>query len=147
MFGLGARVQPMGNFSFSVDYDRVLYSRLKDDYISFQVADSVKSRIDIADGNEVHIGAEYVFTSVAHTPSIRGGLWYDPDHSVHYTSDGTNSVQDLQLKAIFPGGDNVAHYCFGVGVPVSPAFEFNVGADLAKNRHYVSGSVVARFGK
>jgi len=29
--------------------------------------------------------------------------------------------------------------------PVS--FEFNVGADLAKNRHYVSGSVVARFGK
>jgi len=98
-------------------------------------------------GNEVHIGAEYVFTSVAHTPSIRGGLWYDPDHSVHYTSDGTNSVQDLQLKAIFPGGDNVAHYCFGVGVPVSPAFEFNVGADLAKNRHYVSGSVVARFGK
>jgi long-subunit fatty acid transport protein len=147
VFGLGARVQPMGNFSFSVDYDRVLYSRLKDDYISFQVADSVKSRIDIADGNEVHVGAEYVFTSVAHTPSIRGGLWYDPDHSVHYTSDGTNSVQDLQLKAIFPGGDNVAHYCFGVGVPVSPAFEFNVGADLAKNRHYVSGSVVARFGK
>ena len=53
----------------------------------------------------------------------------------------------MQLKAIFPGGDNVVHYCFGFGVPVSPAFEFNVGADLAKNRSYVSGSFVARFGK
>ena len=32
----------------------------------------------------------------------------------------------------------VVHYCFGFGMPLSPAFEFNLGADLAKQARYVS---------
>jgi long-subunit fatty acid transport protein len=147
VFGLGALVKPMDNLSFSIDYDRVLYSRLKDDFISFQIREDLQNVVNIQDGNEMHVGAEYVFTRVAHTPGVRAGFWYDPDHSVHYTSDNTNSLQDLQLKAIFPGGESVLHYCFGFGVPVSPKFEVNMGADLAKNRRYVSASLVARFGK
>ena len=88
-----------------------------------------------------------MFTGISHTPAIRGGVWYDPSHSVHYQSDGSNSQADVLLKAYFPTDDDLVHYCFGFGVPVSPNFEFNVGADLTKKRNYVSASLVARFGK
>jgi long-subunit fatty acid transport protein len=145
--GIGGRFLPRNNWSFSVDYDYVAYSRLKQDYVSFQVPAASQSRIDVSNGNELHVGTEYVLTNVAHTPAVRGGIWFDPDHTVHYASDGSGSQDDVQLKAIFPGGDSVVHYCFGLGVPVSPEFEFNVGADLAKQRQYVSASFVARFGK
>ena len=92
--GLGVRVKLMDNLSASVDYDRVLYSRLEDDFISFQIPEGLQDRINVHDGNEAHAGVEYVFTSVAHTPSVRAGFWYDPDHSVH-TSDNTSTLQDL----------------------------------------------------
>jgi long-chain fatty acid transport protein len=147
VFGAGIRVQSTDQLSFAVDYDRVIYSRLKEDYIAFQVPSSAAGRVAIPDGNEVHGGAEYVFTSVPHTPSIRGGVWYDPNHAVQYTSDNTNSPDDVLLKAIFPGGDALVHYCFGFGMPVSPQFEFNAGVDVTKQRRYVSASLVARFGK
>jgi long-chain fatty acid transport protein len=147
VFGIGGRYQVRDNWSWSVDYDRVMYSRLKEDYVSFQVPSASLSRIEVPDGNEFHVGTEYVFTNVSHTPALRAGFWYDPDHTIHYSSDSSGTQNDIQLKAIFPGGDDVVHYCFGFGMPLSPAFEFNVGTDLAKGRQYVSGSVVARFGK
>jgi len=147
VFGLGLRAQATEQLSVAVDYDRVMYSRLKDDFIRFQVSPSVVNRISVADGNELHGGVEYVFTSISHTPSVRAGAWYDPNHTVQYNSDGSGTPDDVLLRAIFPGGDNLVHYCFGFGVPVSPQFEFNVGADLSKQRQYVSASLVARFGK
>ena len=147
VFGAGFRVQANEQLSLAVDYDRVMYSRLKQDYIAFQVAPAAVDRVGLADANEVHGGLEYVFTSVAHTPSLRAGIWYDPNHGVQYTSDFTNSPDDVLLKAIFPGSENLVHYCVGVGLPVSPQFEINVGADLTGQRKYASASLVARFGK
>jgi long-chain fatty acid transport protein len=147
VFGAGARIQPTERLSFAVDYDRVEYSRLKTDFIAFQVDPTVISSVSVPDANEVHIGGEYTFAGARAKPSIRAGLWYDPKHSVEYNSQGITGSQDEFLRAVFPGGKDVWHYCAGLGVPVSSAFEFNVGTDLTKERKYVSASVVVRFGK
>jgi len=148
VIGIGLRLQPRDSWSMSVDYDRVQYSRLKEDFISFQaISTGTQDQLEIEDGNEVHFGVEYVFTKVSHTPAIRGGVWYDPDHAVRYVSDNSNSAVDIRLKATLPGGEDLVHYTFGFGMPLAPAFEFNIGADLSKERRYVSASVVARFGK
>jgi len=148
VFGAGVRVAVSDSWSFSADYDRVLYSRLKTDFIDIQAsATNSASRLSIPDANEVHVGTEIVLTGVAHTPALRGGVWWDPDHSVHYQSDGSGSQGDVLNMAYFPGGNDQVHYCVGFGMPLSPAFEFNVGADLAKQAKYASASIVARFGK
>ncbi len=145
---VGARIQPRDNVSLSVDYDRVLYSRLKQDFIDFQaVSTGTQSQLEVADGNEVHAGVEYVFVNISHTPAVRAGVWYDPDHAVRYLSDGSNSQVDVRLKATLPGGDNLVHYCLGFGVPLSAAFEFNAAGDFTSKRKYASASLVARFGK
>jgi hypothetical protein len=78
---------------------------------------------------------------------VRAGVWFDPNHAIQYTSDGTASQGDLRFQAIFPGGDDAWHYCFGMGVPLSPLYEFNVGVDLTGDRQYFSTSIVARFGR
>jgi long-subunit fatty acid transport protein len=145
--GAGVRVQPSDRWSFAIDYDHVQYSRLKSDYIDFQVDETYLSRVSIPDGDEIHIGGEYTLVTMPKTPSIRAGLWFDPKHAVAYNSDGSGSAADQLLKAAFPGGENLWHYTVGFGLPISPALEFNVGADLSKARRYVSFSLVARFGK
>ena len=148
VIGIGLRIQPRDSWSMSVDYDRVQYSRLKEDFISFQaISTGTQDQLEIEDGNEFHFGVEYVFTRVSYTPAIRGGIWYDPDHAVRYVSDNSNSAVDIRLKATLPGGEDLVHYTFGFGMPLAPAFEFNIGADFSKQRRYASASVVARFGK
>ena len=132
----------------SFDYDRVQYSRLKEDFITFQaISTGTQEQLQISDGNEVHFGAEYVFAQVPHTPAVRGGIWYDPGHAVRYISDNSNSPTDVRMKATLPGGEDLVHYCLGFGIPLSSAFEFNIGADVSKERRYVSASFVARLGK
>ena len=77
VFGLGARAAVMDNWMFSVDYDRVLYSRLKTDFIDFQaISTNTQNQLSVPDANEIHVGTKYVLTGIAHTPAIRGGIWY-----------------------------------------------------------------------
>jgi long-chain fatty acid transport protein len=145
--GVGVRVLPSDSWSFAVDYNRVQYSRITADYITLQVPSESAGRVSIPDGNEFHLGGEYTFLKARMTPTIRAGAWYDPKHAVQYATDNSNSAQDVRLNAVFPGGESVWHYCFGFGVPFSTLLEFNLGADLAKERRYVSASVVVRFHK
>jgi len=148
VFGVGARWLPNDNWSFSFDYNRVQYSRLKEDFISFQaISTGAEAQLEISDGNEVHFGAEYVFAQAPLTPAVRGGVWYDPNHAVRFISDSSNSPLDVRMSATLPGGEDLWHYCAGLGLPLSKAFEFNVGADFSKQRRYVSASFVARLGK
>lgn len=146
VIGGGIRVQATDELGIAVDYDRVSYSRLVKDFIAFQVDPSVLGRVSIPDGNEVHFGVEYTLTGVSHTPTLRGGAWFDPDHAVQYATDFTNSSDDVRLRATFPGGKAVWHYCVGAGLPLSRNYEVNAGADFASGRRYVAASIVARFG-
>jgi len=143
----GVRVQATDTLALMFDYDWVQYANLTTTFITFQVDPSAANRVSIASGHEVHVGAEYALLDFPGQPTVRAGAWFDPNHAVRYVSDGSGSEVDTRFQAIFPGGRDVWHYCFGIGVPLSRTFEANVGGDITSERKYWSASLVARFGK
>jgi long-subunit fatty acid transport protein len=147
LIGIGVRALATNELTVAVDFDRVGYGRLTQDFISAQVLPAYSSRVSIASGSEVHAGIEYTLTKLNLTPTVRAGLWFDPNHAVQYVSDGSDSAEDQVLKASFPVGSGHWHYCAGIGVPLSRSYEVNAGADLSSGQRYVSASIVARFGK
>ena len=147
VFGVGARLRLGEPVVISVDYARVSYSNLKADFVDFQaISSGTEDQLIVKDGNEVHVGVEYTFVSAPHTPSLRAGFWFDPAHSVTYAPTGTRPAEDLLFSAALPGGEDLWHYSFGAGVPISPQLELNAGADISKRGAYVSVSAVVRFG-
>jgi long-chain fatty acid transport protein len=147
VFGAAVRVDASDAWTFAIDYDRVQYANLTTDFITFQVDPSQANRIAIRSGNELHVGVEYSLLRVKRKPSIRAGIWFDPDHAVQYASDRSGSDADTRLKAVFPGGSNAWHYCLGFGMPLSRRLEINAGSDFASQRKYASASAVVRFDK
>jgi long-subunit fatty acid transport protein len=147
VIGVGVRISPADEWAFAVDYDWVQYSRLTTNFIGFQVDPAAGDRVGISNGNELHLGVEYTFLETSIKPSLRAGVWFDPDHAVQYASDGSGSDLDTRLKAVFPGGADAWHFCAGFGMPLSRAYEINFGSDFTSRRHYLSASLVARFGK
>lgn len=147
VIGAGVRFAPTADWVFAFEFHRIQYSRLRDDFIAFQVDPASLSTISVPDGNELHFAAEYTLLTLPRTPSIRVGAWYDPAHSVKYATDLSNSDSDIRLRSYFPASQGQWHGSFGIGLPLSRNFEVNAGADFTRARYYVSASVVARFGR
>ena len=57
----------------------------------------------IDDANEFHLGAEYL-VPVKGRPAIRLGIWFDPDHSVHYAPTPANDLLDERIAIAFHPG-------------------------------------------
>ncbi len=83
------------------EWDRVEYSALIDG----------PSGLRLEDGDEIHLGAEYVFAESNPIVSLRLGLWRDPDHRLRY--EGENYVAENLLR----GGDDELHFAAGLGWP------------------------------
>ena len=62
MWAAGVEWRPMEPLRVLVDYDRVSYSQLKEDFLYFQgIASGRPEQLVLEDGNELHAGFEYVF--------------------------------------------------------------------------------------
>ena len=145
-FGLGAAWRVTDTVTVAADYVRVSHSSLKRDFINLQaISTGREDQLEISDANEFHVGAEWVVTRWALTPGLRAGLWFDPDHTVRYVPSGANDATDARFQFILPGGEDLWHYTFGVGLPVSRRFEISAAADLTKRTAYASTSIVVRF--
>ena len=145
----GVVFRPTDALMFTTEYDRVLHSQLRSDYVNVLVAQGESaSRADhfsIHDSNEIHVGGEYVFTALRALPSVRAGVWYDPDHSVHYTPTSANDLLDERIAAALSSGKDLWHYTFGFGLPASTHLEFNAGGDVTSRSHLFSTSAIVRF--
>ena len=96
--------------------------------------------------DSVVIAADYVrVTNLRVTPALRGGFWFDPDHTVRDLSTGAGDQLDTRFRAILPGGEDLWHYTFGGGLALSRVFEVNAGADISKRSSYASASVIVRL--
>jgi hypothetical protein len=129
-----------------MDYDPINYSQLKIDFIDFQSLISRRpEQLRIDDGNEFHIGAEYLFPNAAIPLALRGGFWRDPDHVVRYEPTAANDDIDKLFVATLPGGSSQEHYTFGAGIAPTRWQDLNGAADLASKTKYVTFSVVIRY--
>ena len=128
------------------EYTFVKYTALADDYIDVQARPSGRqARFSIDNGNEVHVGFEYVFTGLSKPPALRAGYWFDPSHVINYTSPASPDTTDERFAAYLPGEKSLSHVTFGGGVSLAQQFEVNAGADLSSRRSFFSVFAVVRF--
>jgi long-chain fatty acid transport protein len=146
VFGAGFEWRAIDTLRLVVDYDRIQYGQLKEDFIFFQSLISQRpERMILDDGNELHFGVEYLLPNAPIPLALRGGFWHDPDHVVRY--DPTPALDDIDkfFVATLPGGESQAHYTFGGGLAPTRWLEINGAADLAAKTKYVTFSVVIRY--
>lgn len=149
-YGAGLSWRPSDSTLLSLDYVHTMHSQVKEDFIDLLTTDpGVRSRLAIDDTNEVHAGFEYVLTGLSWMPALRAGFWLDPDHSTRYDSSlpgpAVNAADDLRLRNMLRGGDDLFHYTAGVGIPVSSKFELSGAVDFSERSTLGSISAIVRF--
>ena len=146
VFGAGVEWRITPQLRVVADYDWVRYSELEEDFANIQaLASGRPDRLRVDDASEVHGGIEYVFLQAAKPFALRGGAWWDPDHSIRYEPTAANDPTDKLYAATLPGGDDVVHYTVGGGIVLSNNVELNAGADWSKRTTAVTASAVVRF--
>jgi long-chain fatty acid transport protein len=132
----------------TAEYKRVFHSQLRADYVTVLVNQGESrdraDRFTIADANEVHAGAEYLLP-LRTDPRLRAGLWFDPDHSVHFAPTPANDLLDERIAVSLSSGRDLWHSTFGASVTVHPRVELSVGVDHSARSLLVSTSAIVRF--
>ena len=93
----------------------------------------------VDDGDELRIGAEYVFVKTTPIVAVRGGVWFDPDHRLRATEDA-----NVVVTALRPPGEDEVHVAAGVGL-VFKKMQLDLGADLSERVDTVSLSLIFKF--
>jgi hypothetical protein len=132
----------------SGEYTRVFHSQLRADYVDVLINQGESrnraAQFSIDDANEFHIGAEYVLP-FALKPAIRAGTWFEPDHSVHYTSTPANDLLDERLAVSLSSGQSLWHYTLGTMVKVNSRVDISFGLDHSSRSTIISTSAVIPF--
>jgi long-subunit fatty acid transport protein len=149
-YGIGLNYKVTENFGINFDVARMEYSDLTSAVRSSitpdgPVADVEVQQLEIEDGTEIRLGAEYVYAESKYPIVIRAGLWRDPEHTVRFRGepdpDSVNAVANAQ---IFSVGDDEMHYTIGLGVAFEK-FQIDVAADISDRYDVYSLSGVYRF--
>ena len=147
VFSIGTALHPMEPLKVTLDYSRVQYSAMADNFtLAFGSGGFATSTSDfkVDDANEVHLGAEYQFLQLARPVAVRIGTWYDPDHAIRFApADSTNP--DPFYATGFRPGKNVVHGTGGAGVAFPNQLEINAGVDISSKTKTFSVSTVVRF--
>jgi hypothetical protein len=145
----GASVRPRPPLTLAVEVTRLWYSRLREDFVTDQAFGSGRgSSFSIDDGTEIHGGAQYAVPQWRALPRFRAGVWFDPDHSVHFTPGAGTTLNDRlfdeRLSTALSTGKNQVHATGGIGLTFGSHVEFNAAFDLASTTRIFSSSVILR---
>ncbi len=143
-FGVAFRSSD-GSLTVGFEWDRVEYSTILD---SADPDVLLSQGIEIDDGDELHLGVEYVFVRSRPLVAVRLGAWYDPDHRPRFTGDfrpsGGSRQLNLLAAAAFPGGDDEMHYAAGFGLAFA-GYQIDVGVDFSELVDTVAASMIYNF--
>lgn len=137
VYGLGVAYRTLENaLTISAEWARVGYSSIGRTFDGF-IFD--EGQLRLSDGDEYHLGLEYVFVGVEPIIALRAGAWHDPAHGF---APGTEA--DPDERAIYTGGDDQMHYTIGIGLVFAKG-QIDLGVDLSDTVDTVSLSMVYRF--
>lgn len=145
----GASFRPKPPLTVAVEVTRIWYSRLREDFVTAQAAASNRAdSFTIDDGTEVHGGVQYAVPRWRGVPRFRGGVWYDPDHSVHFTpataTGASDRLFDERFSTALSTGKSQVHGTGGVGLTFGRHFEVNAAIDIASTTRIFSTSLIVR---
>jgi len=131
VFGLGFAYRAPGDrLTVSFQWDRIGYSSIpKSGNIDNQT---------VSDGDELHLGGEYIFRPRGTLVALRLGTWLDPDHQLRAT--GESAVE----RALAPPGEDELHFATGVGLAFK-RFQIDVGIDISDRVDTASISAIYSF--
>jgi hypothetical protein len=147
---LGASVRLRPQLTTAVEVTRVVYSRIREDFVIDQAQDvGREADFTIDDGTEVHVGVQYAMPSLKGLPRLRAGSWFDPDHSVRFSPTlaqltVSDVVFDERLATALSRGASQVHLTGGLGLTLHRRLELNVGADVSKHQTRLSTSLIVR---
>lgn len=141
--GLGVSVRPIDVLTINLDAVHVNYSRLVNDFFSFsQSVRDAGAPYEADDVTEIHLGAEYAFTT-PFTFLLRGGVWHEPAHSVTYRGP-LDTVDRVAEAILFPEADDQLHLALGGGFSWR-RFQIDFAYDTSDRFKVGSISVITRF--
>jgi hypothetical protein len=114
VFGLGMSYRSnSGRIAAGLEWDHVRYS----------LAGSQDKDIEVDDGDELHLGFEYVFLGITPVIGLRTGFWHDPGLRIHFVQDTTGSRATSEEPGRW-------HYAFGFGLAFR-RFQLDFGVDFS----------------
>jgi hypothetical protein len=145
----GASLRPRPPLTVAVEVTRIWYSRIREDFVTDQAANSGRaSSFSIDDGTEIHGGVQYTVREWSGLPRFRAGAWFDPDHSVQFMPGAgltaNDRLFDERLSMALSTGKNQVHVTGGVGLTLGSHVEFNAAFDLASTTRTFSSSLILR---
>ncbi|HVS66851.1 MAG TPA: outer membrane protein transport protein [Thermoanaerobaculia bacterium] len=143
VFGLGIAIRPTDTFTITLDYDNVEYSALVDNLTVAAVPQADPDDFVVDDADEIHLGFEYVFATLANPIYLRAGAWEDPAHQIRY--EGPVPEEAIALWAGSQAADDEMHYSFGVGFAIGESFSLDLAADFSERADIAALSAVYRF--
>jgi hypothetical protein len=136
VYGIGAAYKSRsGAVTVSFEWDRVQYSTI---FESMDQAAIDTEDLELDDGDELHLGFEYVFIKTTPAVALRLGAWRDPDHQFRYIGD------DPIVRALLRTGKDNVHFAVGFGL-VFEKFQFDLGIDLSDLVDTASFSAIYSF--
>lgn len=152
VFGAGLAFRPAENWTITADYDRIRYSQLAKGSIDIFLqqpdpkAPFMVEKLMVNDGNEFHLGVEYVWTKLRYPLAMRLGGWHDPDHKIRFNGNPTDPAMDpLALSVSFRPGQAEYHATGGLGLVMGERFQIDAAYDYSRFLSIASLSAVWRF--
>jgi long-chain fatty acid transport protein len=145
----GASYRPRPPLTLALEVTHIWYSQLREDFVTDQAANSGRAdSFSVNDGTEIHGGVQYVVPRWRGVPRFRAGVWFDPDHSVHFTpgagATADDRLFDERLSTALSTGKNQVHGTGGVGLTFGRHVEVNAGIDIASTTRIFSTSLIIR---
>ncbi|UCF69306.1 MAG: outer membrane protein transport protein [Acidobacteriota bacterium] len=136
VYGLGIAFRSRDDaLTVGFEWDRVEYASI----VESLDPGSFERTATIDDGDELHLGAKYVFLRSSPVIAVRAGVWHDPEHRLRATDDA-----GFVITALRQPGDDELHVAAGVGV-VFNRVQFDLGVDLSELVDTVSISAIYGF--
>lgn len=142
VFGGGVTFRPTDALSLSLDFNRIYYSELIEEFaVIFPTVEGGSVTVEdfvLEDVTEIHAGAEYLVVGWRFPLALRAGAWYDPDHRLR--SESRSALH----QALFFEGEDQIHGTAGLGMSIGNV-QIDAAADVSDQTQTVSLSTAIRF--
>lgn len=147
-FGFGVSITPTDRWTFNVDYVRIMYTDLNDQFLEVlrnSASPDADQYFGWEDGNEYHVGGEYLIPiGTANSLALRAGYYAAPDPSIHYLG-GAAAGPALLYQTTFPSVGYDHHATIGLGLVLYGHFQVDVAGDMARDKDNFAISAMYNF--
>lgn len=151
-FALGLVYRPTDLWRLSVEYDRVQFSQLVEDFRNTAFFrgnpenDVVSDGMRLPNANQLRVGAEYLLPLPRGLGiALRGGVWRDPNHQTYFDADPATGYPAPRWTILFPKRSGQTHVSSGVGFVTRRHFQLDAAVDLSELVDTFTLSSVWRF--